>query len=182
MDFASRQKLRSDLRALLEPAVARCGCEIVSIELAGHSRRPSLRIFVDRPAGGVTIADCTAVTHAISPLLDVADPLPNAYDLEVSSPGIERPVERPQDFARFTGFRARIKFGPTSERRSATGVLRGLDGDRILLDVSGEVLRIPLADVDRVRLDLTLEEFERLGPPATAPAVELPSPAEGAES
>ena len=182
MDFASRQKLRVDLRALLEPAVARCGCEIVAIELGGHSRRPSLRIYVDRPAGGVTIADCTAVTHAISPILDVADPLPNAYDLEVSSPGIERPVERPQDFARFTGFRAKIKLGPTSERRSATGVLRGLEGGKVSLEFQGEVFSFSLQEIDRVRLDLTLEEFERLGPPATAPAVELPSSVEGAES
>lgn len=182
MDYASRQKLRSDLRALLEPAVARCGCEIVAIELGGRSKKPSLRIFVDRPQGGVSISDCAAVTHAISPILDVADPLPGSYELEVSSPGIERPVERPADFVKFTGFRARVKLGPMSERRNATGVLRGLDGDSVCLDVGGELLRLPLADVDRVRLDLTLEEFERLGPPAATPPVELPAPAEGVES
>lgn len=182
MDFASRQKLRSDLRALLEAAVARCGCEIVAIELGGTGRKPTLRVYVDRPAGGVTIDDCAAVTRAISPLLDVADPLPGAYALEVSSPGIERPVERAQDFARFAGFRARVKLGPSSERRNATGVLRGLDGDVVVLDVQGELLRLPLVDVDRVRLDLTLEEFERLGPPSADLADEAPSPAEGAQS
>ena len=88
--------------------------------------------------------------------------MPGAYSLEVSSPGIERPVERAEDFARFTGFRARIKLGPSSERRNATGVLRGLEGDVVVLDVQGELLKLPLMDVDRVHLDLTLEEFERL--------------------
>ncbi len=182
MDFASRQKLRSDLRSLLEAAVARCGCEIVAIELGGSGRKPTLRVYVDRPAGGVTIADCAAVTHAISPILDVADPLPGAYSLEVSSPGIERPVERPEDFARFTGFRARIKLGPSSERRNATGVLRGLEGAVVVLDVQGELLKLPLMDVDRVHLDLTLEEFERLGPPSADLADETLSPAEGVQS
>ena len=61
MDFASRQKLRSDLRSLLEAAVARCGCEIVAIELGGSGRKPTLRVYVNRPAGGVTIADAAAV-------------------------------------------------------------------------------------------------------------------------
>ena len=108
--------------------------------------------------------------------------MPGAYSLEVSSPGIERPVERPEDFARFTGFRARIKLGPSSERRNATGVLRGLEGAVVVLDVQGELLKLPLMDVDRVHLDLTLEEFERLGPPSADLADETLSPAEGVQS
>lgn len=180
MDAASRRQLRDTLRSLLEPVIARLGCELVAIELAGSSRRPTLRLYVDR-AGGVGVDHCAAVSRAVSPVLDVADPFPAAYELEVSSPGIERPVERPQDFVRFAGYRAKVRVAePEGQRRTLSGVLRGLDGDLLCLEVGGELHRLPLADVDKVRLDLTLEEFERLGRPSDIGEDAPPNPAEGA--
>ncbi len=165
------------LRALLEPVVARVGCDLTGVELVGSGRRLTLRLYVDR-AGGVGVDHCAAVSVAVGPVLDVADPFPGAYELEVSSPGIDRLVQRPEDFQRFAGFRAKVRLAAVSERRNLTGVLRGLDGEVVLLETSSETLRLPLAEIERVRLDLTLEEFERLGPPA-APDADEPSRGEG---
>lgn len=178
MASAKLRQLRENLRALLEPVVARLGCELVALELAGSPRRPALRLYVDRP-GGVSVDHCAAVSSSVGPVLDVADPFAGAYDLEVSSPGIERPVERLQDFERFKGFKARVKLASAEARRTVSAVLRGVDGDVVLLEMQGALTRAPLADIERCRLDLTLEEFERLGPPTMVDA-DPPSPA-GAE-
>ncbi len=171
-----RQQIET-LRALLEPVVERLGCELVALELGGSGRKPLLRLYVDR-VGGVGVDHCAAVSVAVGPVLDVADPIPAAYDLEVSSPGIDRLVQRPQDFERFSGFRAKVRLSAVTERRNMNGTLRGLDGAHVLLERQGEITRIPIDEIDRVRLDLTLEEFERLGPPATAD--EDPTPSAGA--
>lgn len=165
------------LRALLEPVVARTGCELTALELVASGKRTTLRLYVDR-AGGVGVDHCAAVSQAVGPVLDVADPLPTAYDLEVSSPGIDRLVQRPEDFRRFAGFRAKVRLAAVSERRNLGGVLRGLEDGDVLLESQGVVNRIPLVDIERVRLDLTLEEFEQLGPPAIAD--EDPTPSAGA--
>ena len=99
--------LRSTLRTLLASTVERLGYWISAIELANDHRGLIVRLFIDGP-GGVGIADCAKVTREISPLLDVEDPIPDNYNLEVSSPGIDRLIERPEDFVRFAGFRAKV--------------------------------------------------------------------------
>lgn len=162
MDASSRRQLRDTLRALLTPVVERCGCDLVCLEISGSGVHPTLRMYIDRP-GGVSIEHCSMVSHAVSPLLDVADPLPDSYELEVSSPGIERPVERREDFLRFQGFRAKVRLVPGAPNRNLSGVLRGLDGDDVLLESQGEQRRLPMASLEKVRLDLSLEEFEKLG-------------------
>lgn len=164
MDSKNRRQLKDDLRALLAPVVARCGAELVAVDLGGTPRKPLLRLYIDR-SGGVTVDLCAEVSRAVSPVLDVEDPIPSAYELEVSSPGIDRPVERPEDFARFKGYRAKVRLASGVERRAWTGLLGGLEDGQVLLEVGGETHRFPMALVDRVRLDLTLEEFARLGSP-----------------
>ena len=103
--------------------------------------------------------------HPLSaPLLDVEDPVPDNYNLEVSSPGIDRLIERPEDFIRFSGFRAKVKLmeGLEQERKRYTGVIEGLEDGELLL-VSGEIHhRISLDDVATVRLSPTPEDYDRL--------------------
>ena len=168
MNVQARRELCQAVRALIEPSVARQGCELVAVEFVGAGGKPVLRLSIDRP-GGIAVADCANVSRAVSPILDVEDPIPSAYDLEVSSPGIERPVQRLEDFVRFTGFRVRVRMAPGPARRNYVGVLQGLEGDQVLVDVDGETFRLPLERVDRARLDLSLEEFEQLRSAGSAP-------------
>lgn len=166
MPSPDRHHLHATLRELLEPVVERLGCELVALDLAGPTRNPVLRLYIDR-AGGIGVDQCAAVSAAVGPVLDVADPFPAAYELEVSSPGIDRPVERPKDFLRFAGFRARVRLA-ASGRKSLAGVLRGYEDGHVLLETAEGLTRLTMTDIERVRLDLTLEEFVRLGPPAAA--------------
>ena len=168
MEFETRQALRNRIREIVEPLVEGAGCELIGVELSGDQGGPILRLYIDRP-GGVVVADCTRVSRIVSPELDVEDPLPVAYRLEVSSPGMERPVERPADFERFKGYRARVRMAPDWGRKRFTGILRGLRDGQVVLEAEGQEHLLPLDRVDRLRLDLTPEEFDRLGDPLSEP-------------
>jgi len=161
LDTQPHIALRERIRSIVEPSVADEGCELVAVEVAGSTQGQTLRLFVDRP-GGVTIEECAAISRAVSPVLDVEEPLSGAYRLEVSSPGIDRPVERAEDFARFIGFRAKIRLLPGAERRRYTGTLQGIDGETVHIDVDGETFALSLPEIDRVRLVLDLDEFTEL--------------------
>jgi ribosome maturation factor RimP len=104
----------------------------------------------------MTVEDCAEISHAVSAVLDVADPVPGAYRLEVSSPGIDRPLVRPADYARFAGRPARLELSePIGGRRRFHGVLAGLDGEEVLIDVEGARHRLPLARIGKARLTLS---------------------------
>jgi ribosome maturation factor RimP len=153
---------REKLRALLEPTVASLGYDLIAIELLGSSRRPLMRVSIDRP-GGVNLDHCALVSHRISPLLDEADPVTGAYDLEVSSPGIDRPVQRLVDFARFAGYRARVVLVEGLPRRRYTGELRGVEGDDVKIEVDGVEHALAFADIEKAHLVLDLKAYEALG-------------------
>lgn len=174
MDFATRQHLRRELRTILEPTVERLGYELVAVELTNDRRGPVVQLFIDSEHG-VGIGDCARVNHAVSPELDVHDPLPGAYTLQVSSPGIERPVQRDADFARFKGLRVKVRLAPGSGRRRYSGVLDGLDGDHLQLRIGEAVELLPRDAIDKVHLDLDLDEFQRLGEGTLAPPGGTPS-------
>lgn len=162
MDHDLRHRLRSEIRSLLSTTVEHMGFEIVAIEFGSDRRGTILRLYIDGPHG-VGIRDCKRVTHAVSPELDVSDPLPGTYQLEVSSPGIERPVQTSRDFMRFRGLRAKVRMVPGSGRKRYSGVLDGLDDGAVRLLVGGELQLLPHTSIDRVHLDLDLDEFQRLG-------------------
>ena len=178
MDLHTRHQLVAELRAITEPVMDRLGYDLVAVELGADSRGTILQIYIDRP-GGVSIADCSRASRAISPVLDVEDPLPGNYVLEVGSPGMDRPVQRLADFERFTGWKVRVKTGTGKERRRLKGVLRGLDDGMVLLEIDTgagpDLRRLPFDQVDTVHLDLEPEEYEALG--AALPP--LPEPLEG---
>jgi ribosome maturation factor RimP len=141
----------------VEPTVAALGFDLVAVEWVAAR---TLRLSIDR-AEGVSIDDCGRLSEVVSPLIDADDPIQGSWRLEVSSPGIDRPVQRDQDFHRFTGRRVRVRVldGP---RRRATGTLLGLEGDDVVVDVDGQHLHFPRAGVAGVHLVLTLDEYLQL--------------------
>jgi ribosome maturation factor RimP len=121
-----------------------------------------LRISVDK-VGGIGIEDCTRVSRQVSPALDVADPIFGSYELEVSTPGIERPVQRAEDFARFAGCEIRLKpFGVEAKKRTK-GTLVGIHDGVVSVQTAAELRIFPLESIERANLALTLEQFRRLG-------------------
>jgi ribosome maturation factor RimP len=161
MEVPSHIAIRDRIRGIVEPSVADEGCALVAVELTGGDKGQTLRLFVDAP-GGVTIDQCASISRALSPLLDVENPISGAYRLEVSSPGIDRPVETAADFARFVGFRAKVRLIPGAERRRYTGTLLGIVDDHVQISVDGETIELSLQEIDRARLVLELDEFIQL--------------------
>ena len=149
------------LRRILEPVVEREGCDLVAIEILGSPGRALIRVYIDR-TGGVNVDICARVSRAISPVLDVEDPFPGAWELEVSSPGIERPLQRENDFRRFVGFGVKVKLAPGPERRRYSGLLKGFEDGHVLVEVDGQIHRLALDQIDKAHLDLDDEQFARL--------------------
>jgi ribosome maturation factor RimP len=136
---------------LLEPPVAAMGFELADLD-AHFGRRGLLRLFIDRE-GGVTLDDCQRVSEQIGAWLDVEDPLPGSYVLEVSSPGFDRRLRKLKHFERFSGEQARIELRDAREgRRRFTGRLAGVEGSEVLLEVDGELTRLPFGDIALARL------------------------------
>lgn len=136
------------LEELLAHTVAGLGYELVHVELPARGRL--IRLFIDRQ-GGVNIDDCTLVSNHLSRVLTVEN---IDFDrLEVSSPGLDRPLKSLQDFTRFAGQEAELKLRlPLNGRKRFTGKLMGVEESAVLLDVEGNVMRLPVADLDKARL------------------------------
>lgn len=147
------QKAPGGLVELVERTVTPMGYEVVGVELAGSGDRGRvLRVYIDQEEG-ITLDDCAAVSHQLSGVLDVEDPIREHYRLEVSSPGLDRPLFTPAHFERFAGHEVRIRLVRLIDRRrKLSGVLRGLRGDAVLVEVEGAELAIPLADIESARL------------------------------
>ncbi|MFZ3236081.1 MAG: ribosome maturation factor RimP [Stellaceae bacterium] len=140
----------------LEPSLTAMGYCLVRVVVTG-GRRATLQVMAERSDDApMTVDDCAAISRAVSALLDVADPIAGAYTLEVSSPGIDRPLVRPEDYNRFSGFEAKIELSePVGGRKRFRGRLLGVaDGGIRLATEAGEA-RLPLAAVTRAKLVLT---------------------------
>ncbi len=149
--FKSMLKVSEKVKALIEPVVTAMGYELVGVEYITQ-RRPTLRVYIDVP-GGIQVSDCQRVSEQIGALLDVEDPIPGAYDLEVSSPGLDRPLFTPAHFERFAGHRVRIRMRvPIGGRRRFTGTLLGIQGDVVRLREGGEEFALPLADIEKANV------------------------------
>lgn len=144
-------ELMTRLTRLLEPAAAERGFELVAVEQAGGRRTPVIRVLLDRPEG-ITIDAICAANAWIGEILDQADPISGPYTLEVSSPGVDRPLTKLADFDRFAGETASVKARVSGGRASWTGVIAGTDGTTVLLDVDGEQVRVPFDDILKARL------------------------------
>jgi len=138
---------------MLQPVVESLGYEFWGLEYI-QGRGATLRIYIDRDSDeGVSVDDCALVSHQVSGVLDVEDPIPGEYNLEVSSPGMERPLFTIEQWGRYIGEDIQIRLlAPVAGKRRLTATLTAIEGDDVLLDVKGEALRVPFAQVDRATL------------------------------
>ncbi|MGQ9655409.1 MAG: ribosome maturation factor RimP [Thermodesulfobacteriota bacterium] len=147
-----RKELIQALWEILEPVVTSEGVELVELEFQREAQGWVLRLFIDRE-GGVTVRDCAEISQQVSHLLDVKDPIDRPYLLEVSSPGLERPIRKLEDFKRFVGQKVKIALSSGGKRRKVVqGILVGVEGDRVLVDRGSEALRVPLDGIAKARL------------------------------
>lgn len=178
--------------AIVEPAIADLGYRLVRVRVTGQNGC-TVQIMAEKPDGTMTVEGCEEVSQAVSPALDVDDPIQAAYHLEVSSPGIDRPLVRPSDFARWAGHLAKIETTePVAGRKRFRGILRGAEGAAALLsrdDAKSDEERdvaIPMRLIGEARLVLTdalITESLRRGksglPPEMPAADEIASPKKG---
>ena len=144
--------LRDRLIGLLEPLVEQLGFELVDVEANAGRGSGLLRLYIDSPAG-VTVDDCERVSREVSALLDVEDPMPGAFTLEVSSPGFDRVLRKPAHYARFRGERVRVELAEARDgRRRYTGLLVAVGEDGQELEVDGDIVAMNFAAIDRARL------------------------------
>lgn len=151
-----------DIQGLLVPAIADLGIELLGIEFNPTHGASLLRVYIDAPDTGVTIDDCERVSREISALLDVNDPVAGRYTLEVSSPGLDRPLFTPAQFARQVG--ERVKLGvavPVVGRRRFTGVIRAVKGDAITIEQDGETVELEHENIVNARL---VPGYDAIGP------------------
>ena len=151
------------VRAIAERVAIDHGLELVHAEVAGPENKPLVRIFIDKP-GGVTHQDCSEVSLHVGTILDVEDFIHASYTLEVSSPGIERGLYKPQDYERFAGSLAKLKTRkPINGQRNFRGQVVGIEGDNVLFDdrTNGRV-QIPFDTIVKANLELDVDqEFKR---------------------
>ena len=145
-------KTRAQMVALLEPAVEALGYELVDLELNFSGRRGVLRLFIDR-SDGIRVEDCEAVSRQVSAVLDVEDPIRRDYDLEVSSPGLDRKLVKPAHFDRFAGRAVQGRFRQMLDgRRRFTGTLVGRNGTMVTIRVENADLTVSMDDLEVIRL------------------------------
>jgi len=139
------------------------GVELLAVEYGGTARRPVVRLILDREDGGVSLADCELVSRQASVLLDAYDPFPDAFTLEVSSPGLERKLHDEKDYARFAGHRVRARMRPSwPAPRVLDGALVGRDGGIVrVTDDRGVTHELPETALFEVRLSLSADEIKQ---------------------
>ena len=144
--------LSDEIEALLAPVLEREGYELIDVEFESKGGRSTLRLFIDAENGS-TLDDCARASNAVSGVLDVEDPVPGEYSLELSSPGLDRPLRRPSHYERYEGALARVVMQKGYQgRRRLKGRLSGLEDEIVLLDVDGETHRLPLEKIESARL------------------------------
>jgi len=144
---------------LIEPSLDSMGYDLVRVQISGGASDRCLQVMAERKDRvEMNVEDCASISRNISTILDVEDPITEAYTLEVSSPGMDRPLVRLEDFTRFAGFEARIDTREAIvDRKRFRGRLKGVEGETILIEVDGETYEIPFEDILRAKLVLTDE-------------------------
>lgn len=149
-------KITDTVLALAQPVVEAEGCEIWDVEYVREAGAWYLRVYIDK-AGGVSIDDCEAVSRALDPVLDEADPIPTSYIFEVSSAGVERELRRPRDFEKFLGSQVEVRhYQPVEGAKAHTGTLRGYADGAVTIEINGAEKTYQKAQVAQVRLSVTI--------------------------
>jgi ribosome maturation factor RimP len=161
----NKTEVVAKVEELLLPLLEAQGAELVDLEYARPRRgRGILRLFVDNPGGGITLDEITRISRIVSGLLDVHDVIPGSYTLEVSSPGLTRALKKPRDYQRFAGRPVRITTrAPWEGRQVHSGILQGLEDDRVCLKEGEDVCCIPLEEIARARLEIDLKNTGKEG-------------------
>ena len=137
-DLIAKTAIDRRLAEIVTPAIEGLGFELVRIRLMGGNTK-TLQIMADRPEGGIDVDDCGRISTAVSAVLDVEDPIEDAYHLEVSSPGIDRPLTRLKDFDLWEGYEAKIETSePIDGRKRFKGMIRGTEGDEVLIEIENQ--------------------------------------------
>ena len=151
-----KEDILEKIRAIAGPVAAAEGLELVEVELGGAGGRTTLRLFIDK-AGGVSLEDCSNISKSVSAALDVEDPLDGAYDLEVSSPGLDRPLRTPEHFQKYAGKKVRVKtYGPIAEcenRKTFVGTLQGYENGKVAVDVDGKIFQVPHQQISKANIE-----------------------------
>jgi ribosome maturation factor RimP len=163
--------LEARIVAIIEPTIADLGYELVRVQVLGRER-PTVQIMADRADGAlIGIEDCEKISRSVSAVLDVNDPIPGRWTLEVSSAGIDRPLTRLKDWQRFVGHLARIELAaPVAGRRRMSAVILAADANTVRLRDSAGEFEVPFADIRRAKLVLTDELIAASAPPSTTQA------------
>jgi ribosome maturation factor RimP len=164
----SRNPLQNRLIAIVEPVLQHAGYELVDLRFLLEQVGWVLRVQIDTPIDQVTdvsqvpservsLLDCEEMSRELSAVLDVDDPIAQAYSLEISSPGIDRPLRTAAHFGHFVGSEAKIQLAipmqlPAGERKNFKGILRGVRDDKVAIDVDGQTFELPIADIDHAKL------------------------------
>lgn len=144
--------LNERLTEMLEPAVAAAGFELVGVEFVRAGKHSTLRIYIDHE-NGISVDDCAEVSHQVSAVLDVEDPISTEYNLEVSSPGTDRPLFKVEHYAQFLGESVTVQLqAPVDNRRKFTGVILSTDGQNIEFRVDGESVVLPVSTIKKANL------------------------------
>jgi ribosome maturation factor RimP len=145
------------IERLIAPTIEAMGYELVRVALGGGRQSARLQVMAERKdRAPMRVDDCAEISRTISAVLDVEDPIEGAYSLEVSSPGIDRPLTRPKDYARFAGFEAKLETrAPIDGRKRFKGKLLGLEAEKVKIEVEGAALALPLEEIEKAKLVLT---------------------------
>jgi len=139
---------------VFDPELTEQGYELVEVEYGRQNGMLILRVYVDKASGGITLDDCTAASQLLSPVLDARDFITDEYMLEVSSPGFDRPLRKPEHFARFVGEPVKVVTHALVGGRSRfTGTLKGFEDGLVLLEVDGEAVSIHVENLKKARLN-----------------------------
>jgi ribosome maturation factor RimP len=145
----------SHLEPILEPAIEAAGYRLVRLRLMGGKTK-TLQIMAERPDGTMNVEDCAKLSHALLDFIEREDPLEGDYELEVSSPGIDRPLTRLMDYARYAGHEAKVELAlPIDGRKRFRGALLGLDGNDVAMEIQGARLHFPFRAIAEAKLVLT---------------------------
>lgn len=146
-------QLEHDIEALLAPAVEALGLELLGVEFNPGNGNALLRLYIDEAERGITLDDCEAVSREVSALLDVHDPIATQYSLEVSSPGLDRPLFKPQHYGRFIGEVVRVALDlPQDGRKRFQGAILAASDAAVTLDQDGTPVQLPYAAIQKARL------------------------------
>lgn len=158
------QETAARIQDLIEPTIIDMGFDIVRIQVSG-GQTMKVQIMAEPLDGSdMSVDACAKISRAVSAVMDVEDPIADAYTLEVSSPGLDRPLVRLRDFDRFTGFEAKIELLQVIDgRRKFSGTLLGTADENVQIDISGEAVSVPFTGIAKAKLIVTDEMIARLG-------------------